>query len=159
MTWNYRVLRHPDGALALHEVYYDASGRPDRYTAVPVSFAVDADEGLTGLIASLERALNDARERPILDVEYLRAENIISRYRTTLQDLAAGDVKTETMAAYQRSVQEFGPLYKKLADNNDSCAATEAEAREGSENLITDVADDSDALSGGRRHKTAKDDP
>lgn len=38
MSWNYRVLRHEDGSFALHEVY-----------------------------DSLERALRDARERPVLD--------------------------------------------------------------------------------------------
>ncbi|MGD0947834.1 MAG: hypothetical protein ABSA52_10410 [Candidatus Binatia bacterium] len=29
MAWNYRVLRHPVGHLALHEVYYDKAGNPD----------------------------------------------------------------------------------------------------------------------------------
>jgi hypothetical protein len=66
-TWNYRVLRHPDGSLSLHEVYYEA-GRPVRYTADPVYFAVDEDEGLAGLRADLERALSDVKKRPILDI-------------------------------------------------------------------------------------------
>jgi hypothetical protein len=30
MAWNYRVLRHPDGHLALHEVYYEKAGKPVR---------------------------------------------------------------------------------------------------------------------------------
>jgi hypothetical protein len=72
MTWNYRVLRHPDGHLALHEVYYDKTGKPVNYTVNPVSFAVDEDEGLHGLTAFLELALRDAKERPILDVSEFR---------------------------------------------------------------------------------------
>jgi len=74
MAWNYRVLRHPDGHLALHEVYYDNAGKPISYTAKPIHFAVDEDEGLPGLTASLELALRDAKERPILDVSEIRAE-------------------------------------------------------------------------------------
>jgi hypothetical protein len=68
MTWNYRVLRYTDGTLALHEVFYDDEGRPNGYTARPISFAVDADEGHDGLIQSMKMALGDAIERPILDV-------------------------------------------------------------------------------------------
>lgn len=68
MHWNYRVLRHEDGTLALHEVFYDEDGKPSMYTNDPISFAVDADEGLSALTEALERALHDARERPVLDV-------------------------------------------------------------------------------------------
>jgi len=32
MSWHYRILRYPDGSLALHEVYCDEAGRPNRYT-------------------------------------------------------------------------------------------------------------------------------
>jgi hypothetical protein len=69
MTWHYRVLRHPDGTLALHEVYCDEAGRPNRYTAQPVSFAVDADEGAEALLQAMRCALNDATTRPILDTD------------------------------------------------------------------------------------------
>lgn len=68
MHWNYRVLRHEDGTLALHEVFYDEDGAPSMYTTDPISFAVDGDEGLTALTEALERALCDAKERPLLDV-------------------------------------------------------------------------------------------
>jgi len=74
MPWNHRVLRHPDGHLALHEVYYDKAGKPINYTANPIHFAVDEDEGLPGLISSLELALRDAKERPILDLLEIEAE-------------------------------------------------------------------------------------
>lgn len=66
-SWHYRVIRQSDGLLGLHEVYCDDDGRPHSYTATPVGFVSDADEGLDGLIVSLERALRDARTRPILD--------------------------------------------------------------------------------------------
>ncbi len=67
MSWHYRLLRHPDGGLALHEVYCDEQGRPNRYTADPVSFAVDREEGAETLLWSMRRALEDAVNRPILD--------------------------------------------------------------------------------------------
>jgi len=72
MTWNYRVLRYADGTLALHEVYYDKDDRPCSYTENPISFVVEADEGLEGLVGSLQMALHDATERSILDVAYFQ---------------------------------------------------------------------------------------
>ena len=38
MTWNYRVIRHVEKSgewLAIHEVYYDESGKPDGVTQDP----------------------------------------------------------------------------------------------------------------------------
>ncbi len=67
MTWHYRVLRHKDGCLALHEVYCDETGQPDGCTVEPVHIGAHPDEGLAGVIGSLEMALKDARERPVLD--------------------------------------------------------------------------------------------
>lgn len=66
MTWHYRVLRHLDGSLALHEVYCDEAGQPNGYTEQPVSFCADADEGPAGIIIALELALCDAKGRPVL---------------------------------------------------------------------------------------------
>ncbi len=67
MTWNYRIIRHKEGHFALHEVYYDDDGNPDGWTQDPITFVVDSDEGTAGLITSLEMALKDARDRPVLD--------------------------------------------------------------------------------------------
>ena len=53
MTWNYRVVRHPDGTLALHEAYYDDAGRLKAATAGPISFVADPDEGLDGIVRSV----------------------------------------------------------------------------------------------------------
>lgn len=68
-TWNYRIVRHhkPAEWLGLHEVYYDEDGNPNALTAQPISFSCDPDEGPGGIVGSLEMALADARERPILD--------------------------------------------------------------------------------------------
>lgn len=66
-SWHYRVVRHPDGMLGLHEVYCDDDGQPHSYTQEPAGFIANDDEGLDGIILSLERALRDARARPILD--------------------------------------------------------------------------------------------
>jgi len=70
MSWNYRVCRYPQGGVGLHEVYYDEAGNMNGWTEKPVGFADGDDDGdgLEQLIGSLERALKDARERPILDL-------------------------------------------------------------------------------------------
>jgi hypothetical protein len=67
MSWNYRIVRYRNGALALHEVHYDEKGEPKYRTNEPTDFVCDADEGPAGIVASLEMALNDARDRPVLD--------------------------------------------------------------------------------------------
>lgn len=36
--WSYRVLRHPDGALGIHEVFYDDDGTPHSCSTEPVGF-------------------------------------------------------------------------------------------------------------------------
>lgn len=66
-TWHYRVLRHPSGDLAVHEVYCDEDGQPDGCTVEPVTFVADASEGLTGITDALRKALADAERRPILE--------------------------------------------------------------------------------------------
>lgn len=66
MSWNYRVLRHEDGRLAVHEVFYDEAGRPRSHTARPVCFSVEAEEGVTALVRSLLRAARNARTLPVL---------------------------------------------------------------------------------------------
>ena len=67
MTWNYRIIRRKNGSFGLHEVFYDEAGTPHSMTVDPVEFAADAEEGEQGIIASLETALRDARNRPVLD--------------------------------------------------------------------------------------------
>lgn len=74
MSWNYRILLYPDGTVALHEVYYDTAGRPHSYAKPPASFVLDSDEGAQGIVDCLERALRDARDRPVLDAATM-AEN------------------------------------------------------------------------------------
>lgn len=32
MGWNHRGMRHPDGRLAVHEVFHDKAGRIDGFT-------------------------------------------------------------------------------------------------------------------------------
>lgn len=64
--WNYRVLRHEDGSLALHEVFYDSAGRPASYTSEPVGFAAHPEEGVLAIESSLEMALKDIRQAPVL---------------------------------------------------------------------------------------------
>jgi hypothetical protein len=66
--WNYRICKQPDGHYSLNEVYYDDKGKEKSVTANPVSFVTYDDEGPEGIVKSLERALQDARERPLFVV-------------------------------------------------------------------------------------------
>lgn len=66
MTWNYRIIDFGTH-FALHEVYYDEVGQPKRYTSGPADFVVDLEDGAEGITASLEIALRDARQHPVLD--------------------------------------------------------------------------------------------
>lgn len=70
MTWNYRVMRHvfdvPDGETetqyAIHEVYYDESGKVTNWTKDATSFFSE-----TADFAWLLSALGDAVKKPTLD--------------------------------------------------------------------------------------------
>lgn len=64
--WNYRICRHPDGSYGLHEVYYEAgASEGSSWTADPCDFVADAEEGPEAVVEALERALSDARGRPV----------------------------------------------------------------------------------------------
>lgn len=65
MTWNYRLIRHANH-LGLHEVFYDDAGKVTNWTADPVTFVADSDEGAAGIIGALENALADARRYSVL---------------------------------------------------------------------------------------------
>lgn len=69
MTWNYRVIQYDDGSFGLHEVFYDDNGKPNACTESAAGFVPCAEEGLEGIIKSLENALNDAGQYPVLDRE------------------------------------------------------------------------------------------
>ena len=70
MSWNYRIIKHKriDGGTyhALHEVYYDASGKPDKYTDSPVTFVAGTNPA--DIVTALASATNDAGSYPVLDV-------------------------------------------------------------------------------------------
>ena len=71
MSWNYRAIRHSAGddpSVALHEVFYGDDDIPRSWTAEPVGFGgADMDE----LVRSLEMALKDVRELPVLEMSEL----------------------------------------------------------------------------------------
>jgi len=70
MSWNYRAIRHHDGSLAVHEVFYNEAGEPNSMTENPVTFSVSEDESIKDLATSLEQALNDIRKKPIIEASY-----------------------------------------------------------------------------------------
>lgn len=61
MKWNYRVMDFGDH-FALHEVFYSEGGGIS-WTESPIYFACGEDEGVDGIIGSLEMALADAKHR------------------------------------------------------------------------------------------------
>lgn len=68
MAWNYRIVARLDGTFGLHEVYYADDKKTEiAMTSTPVHFATDTEEGPEGIIASLERALKDAKNLPIFE--------------------------------------------------------------------------------------------
>ena len=66
--WNYRIVRYRDGSgYGLHEVHYDAYGSVVLMGARPAAFVLYEDEDVGGIVASLERALRDAREGSVIE--------------------------------------------------------------------------------------------
>jgi hypothetical protein len=61
MSWNYRVIRRPDG-LGIHEVYYSEDGRPISWTQDTVEPYGDSPEELRADLEHMLRAL----DKPIL---------------------------------------------------------------------------------------------
>ncbi len=65
MSWNHRILAHEQNGeiyLQIHEVYYDKSGKPNGYTANPVTIG---GENLKSITWTLNKILQ-CRNKPIL---------------------------------------------------------------------------------------------
>jgi len=66
MSWNYRLVKYPrkrGGGCGVHEVFYDAKGKPWGMTEEPVGFCGDT---LAVAIKSLKTALRDVQKSPVL---------------------------------------------------------------------------------------------
>lgn len=63
-TWDYRVVRHSDGTLAIHEVHYER-GKPKAMRGSPAASGAGEDEGAAVIRTALEGALR-AIGRPVL---------------------------------------------------------------------------------------------
>lgn len=66
MTWNYRIIRYKNGALGLHEVYYDDAGKVSGYTEESI-VECGPDESVVGLQNSLQMMLKDIERHEILN--------------------------------------------------------------------------------------------
>ena len=67
MSWNYRVLDHGTH-LAVHQVYYHDDGSVMDWEEEPATFSTVPQLGVADIVLWLERALSDARQRPVLRV-------------------------------------------------------------------------------------------
>lgn len=66
--WSYRIIKYADGSgYGLHEVYFSDDGERLGYTEGAITFIADSEEGQEGIILSLERALQDAKTREVLE--------------------------------------------------------------------------------------------
>lgn len=93
MSWDYRIIDHGTH-LGLHEVHYDGEGKPRSYTTEAVSFVCDPEDGVKGITASLERALNCALYRDVLkpaDFRHTSADAMASSPDATAQSDGAGE--------------------------------------------------------------------
>jgi hypothetical protein len=61
--WNYRLMRHSDGTLAVHEVYYDEAGDVEGWAHEPTNFVGETRQDVHN---ALQWALQDI-EAPVLD--------------------------------------------------------------------------------------------
>jgi hypothetical protein len=64
MSWNYRLVRYKDDpeSIGLHEVFYNDAGEAWAMTERPVGFA---GPNVEEVVASLELALRDAKNKPV----------------------------------------------------------------------------------------------
>lgn len=67
-TWNYRIIDFGTHR-ALHEVHYDALGKPRAYTEEPATFVCDPDEK-DGIIGALEMALADSKREWLTPADF-----------------------------------------------------------------------------------------
>lgn len=63
MSWDYRVLRHLDGSVAVYEVYYNDASEPVSSVETPADVSADTLEELRKEVEHMARAL----ERPVLE--------------------------------------------------------------------------------------------
>lgn len=61
-TWSYGVVELSNGDLLLAEIYWDANDKPLMYSELHLT--VDPEEGVQGLIKSLQNAVFDLTEDP-----------------------------------------------------------------------------------------------
>jgi hypothetical protein len=75
--WNYRVLKHSDGTVAIHEVFYGDDGKPHSCSAEPTGFVGDSLEDLQSGFELARRGLAEG----VLDYESF-GENTRSATKT-----------------------------------------------------------------------------
>jgi hypothetical protein len=62
MSWNYRLIKHKDGLVGLHEVFYDEQDNPKAYTKFAVFYGDDVED----VLREMRNALNDSENQAVL---------------------------------------------------------------------------------------------
>jgi hypothetical protein len=69
MTWNHRVIKRKyetgEEYFAIHEVYYDDSGKPEQCTVLPISILQNSVDDLSITIDRIRECLS----KPVLDYD------------------------------------------------------------------------------------------
>ena len=65
MTWNHRVLRHKDGTLGIHEVYYEGPGQEEWACTMEPAIVGDTPEELLEVLTQMAECV----AKPFLDYE------------------------------------------------------------------------------------------
>jgi NAD-specific glutamate dehydrogenase len=66
VSWNYRVMRHKSGTLAIHEAFYDEDKEtPHSWTSEPVPIMGDSVDDLLSSLHMMHRALM----KPVLEYD------------------------------------------------------------------------------------------
>ncbi|MCW1383535.1 hypothetical protein OLX02_11970 [Novosphingobium sp. KCTC 2891] len=68
MAWTYRIVDHGEH-FVLHEVDLGEDGAVRDWVRRSIDFACDRDEGATGILSSLQVALAEARNAPIMAIQ------------------------------------------------------------------------------------------
>lgn len=64
MSWNYRIVKYPEGGYGLHEVYYREDGSAKAMSDHPAGFVGDS---AAEVCDALLKARVDARKRPVFE--------------------------------------------------------------------------------------------
>jgi hypothetical protein len=74
MSWNYRIIAHPDGDelfYMIHEVHYDKDGNPRSYSKDAATIGGSDCSVINWILSEIKECL----DKPIIHVDYFKRHN------------------------------------------------------------------------------------